>query len=178
MGRGEQTRDRLSVAQARYERDLFKGLAAVGAAAGLVHPDGSVEVHVGPVSGDLAPDHVTGIADQHSYTRRLFVSAVSIRATTHFITRPPLVIPVPRHDKPCPGAGHSARPVADPLRRKPSRRVSRAEWGRGLSLPSLTRRAKHGPELSSGPCPKLCADFASKGCTPNPRTRLHSWAAY
>ena len=173
MGRGEQTRDRLSVAQARYNCDLFKGLAAVGAAAGLVHPDGSVEVHVGPVSGDLAPDHVTGIADQHSYTRRLFVSAVSIRPTTHFITRPPLVIPVPRHDKPCPGAGHSARPVADPLRRKPSRRVSRAEWG----VAPLDAR-NTGPRLSAGPCPKLCADFASRGCTPNPRTRLHSWAAY
>ena len=33
MGRREQNRDRLSVAQARYNCDLFKGLAAVGAAA-------------------------------------------------------------------------------------------------------------------------------------------------
>ena len=53
------------------------------------------------------------------------------------------------------------------------RRVSRTEWGG-----PPPRAAKHGPELSPGPCPKLCADFPSTGCTPNPRTRLHSWAAY
>ena len=94
MGWGEQTRDRLSVAQARYNCDLFKGLAALRAAAGLVHLDRSVDVHVFLVPRDLAPDHIAGIADQHVGIRRIFASLVG-PAQQLILSHPPPPTPTP-----------------------------------------------------------------------------------